>query len=89
MHEDGYRGYIIYPLNTVKLGPLPQYQSKEGDTIMLHDAQMDLACERLRTMIRNEQQAQKNAEAWRKLESQLRRVYVSGTNVSNIAKRSR
>lgn len=90
MREYRIRGYIIYPLNTVKLGPLPQYQSKEGDTIMSEmTTQMDLACERLRTMIRNEQQVERNAQAWRKLESQLRRVYVSGTNVSNIAKRSR
>lgn len=56
---------------------------------MSYSAQLDLACDRLRTMIRNEQQVERNAQAWRKLESQLRRVYVSGTNVSNIAKRSR
>lgn len=56
---------------------------------MSYDTQLDLACDRLRIMVRNEQQVERNAQAWRKLESKLRRGYVNGTNVSNIAKRSR
>ena len=48
---------------------------------MSYDTQLDLACDRLRMAVRNEQQVERNAAAWRKLESKLRRTYVgsSGT----------
>lgn len=63
----GYRGYIIYTLNTVKLGPLSQYQNKEGANMNKTeiDILMSEACDRLRIAIRNERQVRDHAKQWR------------------------
>ena len=67
MRVDEIEGTFIYTWNTVKLGPCNQLEhNREGELTMSEiDIELTAACDRLRIVIRNEQQLELNAAKWR------------------------